>query len=262
MAALCWWGAAAAGPLPLFDAHVHYGEDAWHALTPAEAADLLRDAGIRAALVSSTPDDGTRKLLAADPQRVVPFLRPYRSGSDRPAWTTDPGVRAYVEARLDDGTPYRGIGEFHLSLDDVRAPNVARFADLAAARGLFFHAHVNSAAMAALKDAYPRVRMLWAHAGLSEGPDAALELLDRYDGLWIELSLRDDVAPDGVLDPSWRQVFLKHPDRFLVGTDTWIPSRWDALGPNAEFTRGWLGQLPPEVAQKIAYRNGERLFLE
>lgn len=253
-------GAALAERLPLFDAHVHYSEDAWSGLTPEQAIAVLERAGVGAALVSSTPDDGTRKLFKADSARVVPVLRPYRSGSDLTGWTTDEGVLAYVEKRLADGTPYRGIGEFHLSLNDIKATNVARFAAIAAEKKLFFHAHVDSETMAALKDAYPSVRMLWAHAGLSEGPEASRALLEKYDTLWIELSLRSDVVQGEKLTPEWRALFLRYPDRFLVGTDTWIPERWDELEGNAEFTRSWLAQLPAEVAEKIAYRNGKALL--
>ncbi len=253
-------GAALAERLPLLDAHVHYGKDAWSDLTPEQAIAVLERAGVRIALVSSTPDDGTRKLFKADPARVVPVIRPYRSGSDLTGWTTDEDVLAYVKKRLADGTPYRGIGEFHLSLDEVKAANVGRFAAIAAEKGLFLHAHVDSKTMAALIDAYPSVRMLWAHAGLSEGPEASRALLEKYENLWIELSLRGDVVQGEKLTPEWRALFLRYPDRFLVGTDTWIPERWSELESNAEFTRGWLAQLPTEVAEKIAYRNGEALL--
>jgi hypothetical protein len=85
-------------------------------------------------------------------------------------------------------------------------------------------------------------------------------LLDRYPKLWVELALRFDVAPGGNLDPEWRALFLRHPDRFMVGTDTWTTSRWDSLVEEARATRRWLGQLPRDVADQIAYRNGERLF--
>jgi len=46
----------------------------------------------------------------------------------------------------------------------------------------------------------------------------------------------------------------------MVGTDTWATSRWHSLRDEAMATRAWLGQLPREVAELIAHRNGERLF--
>src|SRR4029077_21103614 len=67
-----------------------------------------------------------------------------------------------------------------------------------------------------------------------------------------------DVAPGGTLDPGWRAVFLRHPDRFLAGTDTWMTSRWEQLPGSVTEVRGYLGQLPRDGAEKIAFRNGER----
>ncbi len=54
-------------------------------------------------------------------------------------------------------------------------------------------------------------------------------------------------------------LFLRHPDRFMVGTDTWVPSRWEELPAVQEWTRSWLRQLPPDVARRIASGNAERL---
>lgn len=68
------------------------------------------------------------------------------------------------------------------------------------------------------------------------------------------------VAPRDRLDASWRALFLKYPDRFLVGTDTWVTSRWDGMPGILDGVRAWLRQLPPEVAEKISRGNGDRLF--
>jgi hypothetical protein len=96
--------------------------------------------------------------------------------------------------------------------------------------------------------------------GAQELPLFDARLLEGHPNLWVELSLRYDVAPGGSLDPEWRGLFLAFPDRFLVGTDTWIVSRWQSLEETARFNRGWLRQLPAEVGEKIAWRNGEALF--
>ena len=73
--------ALAAGPLraapelPLFDAHIHYSHDAWDLVPPKQAVAILRQAGLRGALVSSSDDDGTQKLAAEAPDLIVPFKR-------------------------------------------------------------------------------------------------------------------------------------------------------------------------------------------
>lgn len=107
---------------------------------------------------------------------------------------------------------------------------------------------------------YPQVRILWAHAGLPAPARTVGRLLDRFPNLWVELALRSDVAPGGRLDPEWRTLFLRHPDRFLVGTDPWVTSRWETLAEEMQAIRGWLNQLPRHVAEQIAHRNAERLF--
>jgi hypothetical protein len=85
-------------------------------------------------------------------------------------------------------------------------------------------------------------------------------LLARFPKLWVELALRTDVAPGGKLDPEWRAVFVKYPDRFMVGTDTWVTSRWEAMRDYHRDVQTWLRQLPPDVAEAIAWKNGERQF--
>jgi predicted TIM-barrel fold metal-dependent hydrolase len=86
-------------------------------------------------------------------------------------------------------------------------------------------------------------------------------LLERSPNLWAELSYRlEEVAPGGRLAAAWRGLFLRFPDRFLYGSDTWTPSRWPELPRIADSARNWLKELPPEVAEGIARRNAEALF--
>src|SRR5437763_238530 len=92
-------------------------------------------------------------------------------------------------------------------------------------------------------------------------PERALSILARA-GVHraIVPSTPGDVAPGGALDPDWRKVFLRYPDRFMVGTDTWVTSRWEVVRDYMRDVQVWLGQLPPDVAEQIAFKNGDRLF--
>jgi hypothetical protein len=251
--------APAAGQLPLFDAHIHYSRADWDAYTPERILSILARAGVRRALVSSTPDDGTLELYRRAPAGIVPSLRPYRTAADTSTWPRDPTVAAYVEERLQRGV-YRAIGESHFGVGDVGAPVVKRVAELAAQHGLVLWCHIDEAAAEAMLTTYPGVKLLWAHAGMAVPARRVGALLDRHPALWVELALRTDVAPDGTLDPEWRAVFLRHPDRFLVGTDTWVTSRWERVRDAGEAAQRWLLQLPREVAEQIAWKNGDRLF--
>lgn len=75
-----------------------------------------------------------------------------------------------------------------------------------------------------------------------------------------ELSLKSEVAPEGRLDPGWRALLLRHPDRFLVGTDTYVTSQWARLPALQTWTRAWLAQLPREAAARLAHGNARALL--
>ena len=95
---------------------------------------------------------------------------------------------------------------------------------------------------------------------MSAAPGAVRRLVALHPNLYVELALRPDVAPNGQLDPEWARLFADYPERFMIGTDTWIPSQWTNLPRLMAAVRTWLRQLPPELAQAIAWRNAERLL--
>jgi hypothetical protein len=254
----------AGGPLPLFDAHLHYSSDAWSVYDADQALAILDRSGVRVALVSSTPDEGTLKLYARAPDRIVPILRPYRNRGDVETWSNDPTIVSYLKSRLEAAPPglrYRGIGEFHLYAGQVDRPVVAEVAQLARANDLILHAHSDERAVADLLELYPDTRVLWAHAGMSSSASTVSALLDRYPGrLWVELALRYDVAPGGVLDPEWAALFERYPTKLMVGTDTWITPQWTRLPELKQAEQAWLRQLPPDLAERIAWRNAACMF--
>ncbi len=166
---------------------------------------------------------------------------------------------AYLEARLA-ARRYLGIGEVHLAAPQVTSPVVRRVIALTVERGIRLQVHGDDQAVEELLRLEPRLRVLWAHAGLSAGPGRIARLLQRSDALLVELSNRGDVAPGGTLDPTWRDLFLRYPDRFMVGTDTWVNAQWERYAQIGREERAWLAQLPREVAQGIAFVNAERIF--
>jgi hypothetical protein len=254
-------GMAAVAPadeLPLLDSHLHYSQNSWQDQAPAAILLLMDQGGVRRAFVSSTPDEGTVRLFEMAPDRVVPVLRPYRQAGELSSWHQDPTVVPYLEQRLARPI-YRGIGEFHLSGSDAQSPVVRQVAELARRHGLFLHCHCDAAAAETLVGLVPGVRVLWAHAGMSSGPAEVDRLLAASPDLLVELALRSDVAPGGKLDPAWRELFVRRPERFMVGTDTWVPSRWASYAAVQADTRAWLRQLPPDVARRLAMENAEAL---
>lgn len=250
--------AAKSAELPIFDAHIHYSHDTWEALPPKAAVEILRKAGVRRALVSSSNDDGTQKLYAEAPDLIIPELRPYRVRSDLSTWVRDESVIAYVEERLKRYR-YVAIGEFHVYGADADLPVVRRMVQLARERKLMLHVHSDSDAVDRIFRQDPGARILWAHAGFDR-PERVRGMLARHKNLWCDLSWRTDHAPGGKLDAAWRPLFLEFPDRFMVGTDTPSPERWHFIPEHARLARMWLAELPRDVAEKIAWRNGDAVF--
>jgi hypothetical protein len=99
--------------LPIIDTHVHYKEPAWEVYPPDVIINLLKKTGVVKALVSSTPDEGTRMLYKEDPERIIPFLRPYHDDINSSNWYLKDQVFSYILKRLEMPI-YKGIGEFHI----------------------------------------------------------------------------------------------------------------------------------------------------
>ena len=251
-------------PLALFDAHVHFSVGATSAYTPEAALKILDQAGIGTAIVSSTPNDGTLLLYAAYPQRFIPFVRPYRKtrdlfswGEERSSWYKDPDTLPFLEKELARGI-YHGIGEFHVDGHEINTPVMRGLAALAIKHDLWMMAHSDASAIEQLFGFAPGARILWAHTGMVEPAAKVAELLERYPRLYGELSYRSGVGNG--LSEEWRALLLRFPDRFVYGSDTWIPSRWSQVDTLTREAQDWLATMPPAVAKAIAYGNAQRLF--
>ncbi len=250
--------ALSAAELPLFDAHVHYSHDAWANLPPKDAIAILRQAGLKRALVSSSGDEGTQRLVAEAPDLVLPSLRPYRTRSDVNTWVRDDTVTAFLEERLQRER-YVAIGEFHVYGADADLPVPRRMVALARQYKLVLHAHSDKDALERLFRQYPEARILWAHSGF-ERPEEVRDMLRKHRNLWCDLAFRNEQGPAGKVPAEWRAAFSEFPDRFMVGTDTFTPERWHYIVEHANWTRAWLADLPPALAERIAWRNADTLF--
>jgi predicted TIM-barrel fold metal-dependent hydrolase len=261
LAALPFVAAADDQRLPIFDAHVHYNFDFGRPLAVDEVLATWRTAGIRGVLLTSRPNDGTRELLAAAPPEfaTVAFARPYVVMADVQTWFRDPEIHAMLEREIARGI-YRGIGEFHIYGDDADSDGFARVVRLAAQHGLWLHAHCDDYVIERIFALYPQARVIWAHTGMSTPAARVDALFARHPQLHGELSYRSEVTDGGGLSDEWRMLFTRYADRFLLGSDTWVPQRWPEVPAIMDGYRAWLAQLPAEVAENIAWRNGARLF--
>ena len=254
------WAAlsATAAPLPIFDSHLHYSHDAWEQLPPKAAIAILRKAGLKAAMVSSSSDEGTQKLYAEAPDLVIPVLRPYRHRGELSTWVRDPTIVPHLESRLK-ANRYVAIGEYHVFGAEADLPVMRRVVELARQYKLYLHSHSDADAIERQFKQDPDARILWAHSGF-DSPDKVREMLRKHKNLWCDLAFRSDHASNGKVDPAWRAAFMEFPDRFMVGTDTFTPERWHFVVEHANWSRQWLADLPADVAERIAYKNGDTLF--
>ncbi len=257
---------------PLFDAHLHYNVEAAEPYPVADVLGRMQRSGVRAVIANSRPNDGTKALAAArEPARragvtVVPFVRLYRNRADYSGWHADPSIVEMVLRELAAGTeagPYRGLGEFHLyDSDNANGPTARRLMQLAEERGLAVLAHVDDRAVEMLLAHAPKARLIWAHTGIGGVPvERVRALLKRYPALMGELSYRPGLTvADDRLSPAWRALLSEMPERFMVGSDTWVNARWDDYEGLMQQARRWLGDLPPAAARRIAWENGAALF--
>ena len=256
---------------PLVDAHSH--------LPGATAIDAYVDAmkrhDVRHVIllgVGGVQKDDPAWIAAAArkyPDRVVPGL-PVPD-------PTAPDAAKRVEAALAKGK-VQALGEVHVrqasrKIDrDPSAPAFLRVLEVAARHGLpvVIHDELDEAASASLGKALaaqPKAVIVLAHAG--EATPARLEpLLARHPNLMVDLSgmhfLRKPAlaSETGPLDPQWKALIERMPDRFLMGIDVWAPRLFEAstLDRLMTWTRRILGELKPDVAERVAVKNATAVF--
>lgn len=269
---------------PLFDAHLHYNDEACVHDTPdphcphpmADVLARMQRNGVRAVLANSRPNAGTRALASAREATraagvtVVPFVRLYRDRADYSNWFRDQSIVTMVQTELARGTPagpYRGLGEFHLyDSANANGPVARQLMALAEQQGLAVLAHVDDAAIDLLMAHTPskgqKLRLIWAHTGIGGASVERVDaLMARHPLLMGELSYRPGLTcDDGQLCPEWRGLLMKYPTRFLIGSDTWVNQRWLYYDELMQSYRLWLGGLPATVARRIAWDNAATLF--
>jgi predicted TIM-barrel fold metal-dependent hydrolase len=188
---------------------------------------------------------------------------------------------ASAAARLDGELAKSGakaVGEIHVrqvsrKIDRSPAdPAFVKLLEVAAKHKtpVVIHDELNAEATRSLEaalSAVPSATIVLAHGG--ESTPAALEgLLAKHSNLVVDLSgMHFQRTPalateKGPLDAGWKALIVKHPDRFVMGIDVWAarlfePAMLDRL---MTWTRRILGELPPEVAERVAHRNATALF--
>jgi len=247
---------------PIFDAHLHYNWEPTPHYNVEQVFELLKRNNVRGILATSRPNTGTVALMEAKQTDiwVVPFIRQYKTRADIPTWFKDDSIYEMTLSEFKRGY-YRGVGEFHIYGKAAGTEGAAKLVKFAVENDLYIHAHCDVEALELLYSHDKRARIIWAHTGFSTPPTELKALFAKYSSLMGELSFRGGITEyNGSLSEEWKELFTKHSDRFLLGTDTWITPRWLQYDELMKSYRAWLGQLPKEHAQRIAFGNAERLF--
>lgn len=131
-----------------------------------------------------------------------------------------------------------------------------------------------------------KAKIVWAHAGGVDmlghyTPQLVASLLEKHPNLYFSLRpmgrdpgvmLQVGGGPKGKrLNPEWVAVVEKYPDRFVMGSDSFLVAdsaqRVGAARIFAENSarmrqaiRDVLSALKPEIARKVGYENAERLY--
>ncbi len=247
-----------ASSLPIFDTHIHHNDKTQGEFDDQKVVSLLRQYDIKKALISSSGDNNTQRLIGLAPDIVLPALRPYRNSGDLRTWMHDETVIEHLETHLKQGR-YYAIGEFHAFGDEMQTKVSKRLVELAKEYSLVLHLHGDRRAMHNIYKQWPDAKVLWAHAGF-EAPADLAPLFEQYPNLSADLSFRPEIVTWGGFNPEWETALLKNPDRFTLGADTFNLDQWQRMPLYTLDTRDWLSELPETVAKQIAYQNAERLF--
>jgi hypothetical protein len=247
--------------IDLHDGHIHYNQSVWKRMSPEEAVRHMGNNAIVRAIVSSTPAEGTEALYQIAPQRIIPFLRPYRTSRDVQTWHHNPEILDYVRSKARSGI-YRGFGEFHMWHDHLDGHSIVpQLMQIAADNQWSISAHTDRQTIVALIEMQPSLNMIWAHCGFDVPAQEIRPLIESYPNFYCEMSFYEKlVDEDDNLLPEWKALMEDHPDRFMVGTDPYKDARWGDLQKHTDFIQEWLAQLSPEAASLIAQGNVTRLF--
>ena len=245
---------------PLFDTHLHYNASDAEQFSPQQIIAILDRNSIQHALVTGIPAQNVMQLQQQAPSRILPLLGVYRRPEDKESWTRDADLPSRIKARLEMGD-WRGIGELHLFARDRHSPVFTQIIELAQNYRLPLLLHADPAVIDTVYEQAPGHPVIWAHAGTFPCPDLIADYLTRYPALRVDLSVRDGrIAPDGILRDDWYELFVRYPERFMVGVDTYSLSRWHAFDDAVARIRRWLQDLPADVARRLAYDNAASLF--
>lgn len=292
---------ATTGSLSLVDAHDHItpGLAAETIISLMNQAGVHKMVAMANRIKPSQPIGYEESLVLAVykkyPQRIIPFLTTVRWGRHFRGAT----FLKYAERQLQTGK-FKGMGEFmvkHYAVPplpgETASPEINVPIDSQAMRAMMLlgakynvplciHMETTSETLAALDRALTAnkdTKVIWAHQnpvkteggsgsqyGRKGDPNQVAALMDRHPNLFADISLGYELsffnpALDRQLPESWKNIYERHNDRFMIGFDRAYKTTFEkGYLFQARWHRIWLSQLSMETARKLAFENAERLL--
>lgn len=275
-AALAGQAAAATAPLRFIDAHSHLVA----AVTPAQEIALFREAGMAGVIIMSSDMPALQAVAKANPGYVIPFASVSRmpTGNDvRLSETVGAQLTQLKRQNTVCGFGEMGTRPNPENNDAAAIGNQlrAQVFDAGAAEGVPVNIHVQLdtpevvKAVEGVVASRPKLSLILAHAGWGAGPEVVGPMLAAHPNLYADLSVRLDpprrdglsiLTADGQLQPAWRALIERFPDRFLFAMDVTGADRHTRIAELLGVARKALAPLPDDIQQKVAHGNIERLL--
>jgi predicted TIM-barrel fold metal-dependent hydrolase len=281
--------------LPIVDAHSQMDQE----ITVEEIIRLMDEAGVVRTILAPrskiTPDQFL-DLVSRYPDRIVPSVRTkgkhYLEGKtgnferflNNQIKSQKYGAMAEVliwHAEKYHHTQKRPIApQVIVPLD---SPRVKTALEKSVENRWPFIAHIEFAAIGperelfmsgfeAMLDSHQDHPFVLIHMGELEAEDAK-RLIKKHRNIYFitamcnPIALKNTAEPlvnlfkGNTLDPGWKALFLSHPDRFILGFDNVWARHWKKIYvPQVRLWRKALGELPEDIAHRIAHENAERLW--
>ena len=124
-----------------------------------------------------------------------------------------------------------------------------------------------------LADHNPNGSIIWAHCGNDGSAYDVRKVLEKHINIYCDLSARSkpklsdwvvnkrpraEIFTSHNLNSGWKDLIEEMPGRFMVGTDTKTETHYDEGIEN--IRNGLLANLSQETAEKVAYKNAQRLL--
>jgi len=183
-----------------------------------------------------------------------------------------------------------GIGELFLNnsksssnpkmrrKSNIFAPTYKKLLDLVAEHNGVIQIHAQSdedtlEQLSMLADYNPNGKIILAHCGTNSSSQQIKILMESHQNIYCDLSYRHkpmlsdkrikrfpemEIFDESSIHDDWRELIISMPDRFMVGTDTKVLKPYTKAVKN--IRSGLLANLPQDVAEKVAYKNAERIL--